>query len=101
MGSDFRTPLSWAKTALIRNMQSTAFLSRPTRRSPLERREEPALHLQQFSGGQQVQITLGPLAGMQGRLHKQALDGRWIVQLANLAPGVFLCIDARNLERCP
>jgi hypothetical protein len=42
------------------------------RRVPLERREEPAVHTQQFTGGQQVEIALGPLAGLQGRLVKQA-----------------------------
>jgi len=61
---------------------------------------EPALQVLQFSSGQQIQIASGPLAGMQGRLVKQASDGRWLVQLAKLAPGVFLCLDARYFDGC-
>ena len=79
-------------------MESSAFLSRSIRRVLQERSEEPSLHMPQFSCGQQVQIASGPLAGMQGLLVKQTLNGAWIVQLADVAPGVLLCIDARYFE---
>jgi hypothetical protein len=77
-------------------MESTAFLSRP-RRSDYS--EEPALGLSQFAAGQIIRIAIGPLAGMQGSLLKQVTDGRWVVRLADLAPGVLLCVDAAHFER--
>jgi hypothetical protein len=77
-------------------MESTAFLSRP-RRSGYS--EEPALGLSQFAAGQNIRIAIGPLAGMQGALLKQVSDGRWVVQLTDLTPGILLCVDSAHFER--
>jgi hypothetical protein len=77
-------------------MDSTAFLSRPKRSGYTE---EPALGLFQFSTGHKIRIAIGPLAGMRGTLLKQSSDGRWVVQLSDLAPGILLCIDATHFER--
>ena len=77
-------------------MESTAFLSRP-RRSGYS--EEPTLGLAQFAAGQKIRIAIGPLAGMQGSLLKQSSDGRWVVQLADLAAGVLLCVHATHFEQ--
>ena len=82
-------------------MESSAFLSRSMRRVLEERSEVTTFHMPQFSCGQQVQIASGPLAGMHGLLVKQTLNGLWIVQLADLAPGVLLCIGASYFEGCP
>ena len=78
-------------------MEATAFLSRPRRHVPSE---APAMHGALLCAGQDVRIALGALAGMQGTLVKRCTDGRWVVQLANVAAGVLLCIDADHLESC-
>jgi hypothetical protein len=76
-------------------MEVTAFLSRPRR---LSTTEEPALHGALHYSGQDVEITLGALAGMRGSIVKRSEDGRWIVRLANVAAGVLLCIASEHLE---
>ena len=50
-----------------------------------------------FVVGQQVHVMAGPLAGLAGVTHRQAHDGGWIIELDDMAPGVFLCIDAEKL----
>jgi transcription antitermination factor NusG len=80
-------------------MESTAFLSRPKRQLFNSGSAEPALHVAPFLAGQQVRIVAGPLTGMKGSLVKQATDGRWVVQLADVSAGVLLCIDERNFDR--
>jgi hypothetical protein len=76
-------------------MEAMAFLSRPRRHSTSD---EPALHGTLHYAGQEVQITRGALAGMEGSIVKQSEDGRWIVRLANVAAGVLLCIDDEHLQ---
>lgn len=78
------------------DMESTAFLSRPKRSGCTD---EPTLGLFQFSAGHKIRIAMGPLTGMPGTLLKQSNDGRWVVQLSDVAPGVLLCVAATHLER--
>ena len=80
-------------------METTAFFSRPQRPTLADSPPQPTLHMPQYLVGEHVQIGLGPLAGMQGLLVKQAADGRWVVQLSDVGAGVLLCIDSRHFAR--
>lgn len=102
MGMDFAPPQgNFVRPRIGRfpappTMESTAFLSRPRRSAYFE---EPTLGASPFAVGQEIRIAVGPLAGMRGSLLKQALDGRWVVQLADVAAGVLFCVDANHFDR--
>ncbi len=78
-------------------MEMSAFSGYPDEKLLPEDCLQPNLEESDFEPGQPVQVRSGPLAGLGGLTHHQALDGRWVVELDEMAPGVFLCIDAAHL----
>jgi hypothetical protein len=77
-------------------MEISAFSSRPNE-FLIEAQAEASPDTCAFLAGQQVRIMYGRLAGLRGKTHGQAADGRWIITLDDAAHGVFLCIDPRQL----
>jgi hypothetical protein len=77
-------------------MESSAFLSPPAQIID-ERRGESDLQTLEFVAGHEIRVTTGQLAGVKGVMCQQSVDGRWIIELADMLPGVFLCVDARQI----
>jgi hypothetical protein len=53
----------------------------------------------QFSAGHAVRVAVGKIAGLEGIVRQQTPDGRCLIELADVVPGIFLRLDSRNLVR--
>jgi hypothetical protein len=56
-----------------------------------------SLEASQFLIDRPVCVKAGPLAGLRGVTHNQAHDGRWIIKLDDVEPGVYLCVECQVL----
>lgn len=52
-----------------------------------------------WRAGQEVALRAGALAGLSGSLVRCAGNGRWMVRLAGLEPGVLLVVKVAALKR--
>jgi len=61
-----------------------------------ERDMRPAML--QFVSGLPVCVKDGPFVGLRGVIDDQAPDGRWVIRLIDMQPGVYLCIHSCMLS---
>jgi len=77
-------------------MEQTAFMSR--RAHPqTDGGWEFAVRANDLAVGQQVRIALGPLSGLRGVVAGHSPDGKCVLEIAESARGILLCIRGHQL----
>ncbi|HZN34040.1 MAG TPA: hypothetical protein VFB80_09485 [Pirellulaceae bacterium] len=80
-------------------MEKTAFLARRLHQDESREGWETTVRASDLAVGQRVRVTSGPLNGLTGVVAGQAANGNWVVDIAESARGVLLCIRAHQLAR--
>jgi hypothetical protein len=80
-------------------MEQTAFLKLRNRRDERHATWEQEARASDLDVGQRVRVKTGTLAGLCGVLSAQAADGKWIVDIGEVARGVAVCIRGNQLAR--
>lgn len=62
----------------------------------------PAVFVEDFAPGEQVEIVAGPLAGLVATVLRPASSpAMWLVQLKDSSQGLLLRLPGKLLRRCP
>lgn len=80
-------------------MEQTAFLNTRHRKDDRHAGWEQDVRASDLAVGQRVCVTSGQLTGLCGVLSSQAEDGKWVVDINEVARGVVICIRGHQLCR--